>query len=207
MEKHGARGKQIFCFEWKNHKRLLRSGRIRRFTTVRKKDKHYYRRLYNIDDHGSEFCKILDTSAPSARRPGGGDWDKMYREYIKHVVKQDEYYSKPVMKSELRDDGEVLNVEEETFFQVHDTVDGSSRLKQVATSFVDADTRIRDESALAILVQYMDVWSRDGDVVQVYFDADPQWVNALETYPTHPALQVQTDHSPNARCYLERYTI
>ena len=47
-------------------------------------------------------------------------------------------------------------------------------MKQVATSFVDADTRIRDESALAILVQYMDVCSRDGDVVQVFIDDDPQ---------------------------------
>ena len=105
--------------------------------------------------------------------PGGEGWGKISRGYIKHIVKHDEYYPAPFMRSETRDDGEVASVEEDTFFQVHVTMDGSSRLKQVKTSFDDAGLHSHDESALVILVQYMDAWSRGSEVVHAYLDADP----------------------------------
>ena len=180
MKQHGARGKQVFSFEWKNHKRVLRTSIARCYVPIKKKDKAFYRKLYNIDDNGKHWDEILDTSKKSTQRDSGGDFDKMKREYIKHVLVENSFHSVPVQRTELGDDGAAEIKEEETFFQVQGLLHGSNRSKLVETSFIEEDERIRQDAALALQIQYMDVWRRSGDTATAFFDADPQYINALD---------------------------
>ena len=179
LRQHGQRGKKIFDYEWFNVKRILRPSRAKRFVPVKATDKDFYSKLYSVDHLADDgFLQLMGMNEPPRASPVADSDKHVKAEYIRHVFKEESYYSVPRVKVEASGE-EVVDDEDIMYFQLGSIEYGSNRAKLVPTH-KDRLASERSPTDTWLQVYHLDVWAkRDNSNVTCYFDAETEWLNAM----------------------------
>jgi hypothetical protein len=194
---HGDLGAKIWRFEWRNFKRVLRPTFQRRFMPVRMGDREFYRKLYCLDARDWDDYQLLIDADAAKRPPRKPDPEaQVKQEWLRHVLKPEQFYSVPHIKTEIGEDGAAVEVQETTYFQVLELQHGSSRAKTVST-MVENEQDAARQSSLAASVNYLEVWKTESPTHQTcYFDSDPVFINALDIAPWAALNRMITSWTP-----------
>ena len=183
----GKLAQQVFRFEWRSYKRLLRSTARRKWNRVKLTDKSFYTKMYrlapNCDDWGPVSVAKSAAVAGDDGDGGGGDDKAGFKyEYLRTIFKKEGVYSFSTEVSDVNSDGPTA-VTREHFFQVVDMWFGSHRMKLIPTVVVTPGD-IAQASSLALSIQTLGTLrQRSCDRVTSYIDSCPEFVNALDVAP------------------------
>ena len=167
----------VYRFEWLNFKRILRATTHRGWQPLRISDRAFFRRIYKLEPDTDDWARVVSKSAP-ATSPAMPNIPAIKYDWTRRAMRPGSYYSVPVRQEVVGDDGGVASDMVDSFFKIVATSQ-DGRLKTVPTSVHD-DEEVLQDSRIAVNMQHIDVWRRDGDCVTAFFETDPTWVNTLD---------------------------
>ena len=182
--RQGDLGKRVARFEWTHHKRLLQARAHNAWTPVKKNDADYYRLLYRIDGFGNDDWESIIPEGKTDQRDlrgsgvGSEAAQALQNEYVKAVFRPRSFYSIPVAARDANERGEPQAKQESCYFQCLGVESGSSRPKLTPTAFDSADQGIH--ARIALTVQYLSLWRKEGNASVCFFDSDAEHLNVFD---------------------------
>ena len=151
VTKRGKRGRDVFRFEWRKHKRVLQFRSKPRFQPCKLPHHRFYRKLYRLDAPSDDWG-VLRTGATSRGSSGGGppgggggdDRAQLEYEYLEAVLQAEKAYS---CKIDVADPATREGTQEEIFFQVIGSHTAQSKPKRVETHKTRIDMGLPVESS------------------------------------------------------------
>ena len=131
IKQYGHRGRQVFRFEWRNRKRLLRPSLSDRFVPVKMDDHSFSEKLYRLNPSQDDDFGLL-CGDPVKKNPKYPPSETMQYDYLRTVLTKKSIYSIPKAQDEEAEDFNPFP--DLSFFQVVDITVPQARPKGVATN-------------------------------------------------------------------------
>ena len=137
LKKYGKRAEAVFCYDWRNFKRILRTSPAKRWQPVRMRTRAFYARLYREDDMaGVDWNQAVcrQGNIRLVQRIPAGTRQAMYDEYIAAQLQAGRHFLIPLQEQVEQDLGSEPVMQEKPYhFEVLSIAYGRSRMKALHT--------------------------------------------------------------------------
>lgn len=129
LNDHGEEAKRVIRFEFLNYKRLMRPTTKDMWTPQRISDKAFFRKVYRLEtDHEDDewWADVLGSTQQSCADQT--TTTKVQAEYARTVLEKNAYYIIPIQRQDVDNNGDVVDVVEDAYFQMLTTRSASSNI-------------------------------------------------------------------------------
>ena len=127
----------MFRYEWRRFKRVLQVHHKKRHHPQKLTNQMFFRRLYRLERGEEDWEGLIGDSGGPSSRSRVDEADAMKYEYLRSVLKPQQFYSIELTRQEVQADGSVVDVTEEVMWQVLSCQTKQEVSKRTPTVFED----------------------------------------------------------------------